>query len=315
MKLQQLIEQYITFRQALGERFRTNADVLRSFARTIGVAADVSEVRPEQVSAFLAGTGPITSTWHRKYTVLRGLYYYAVGRGYTKVCPLPAPLPGQPCAFVPYIYSRAELRRLLQATARIAHPQRLLEPLTLRMILLLLYGAALRVSEALNLDRGDVDFAQALLTIRDSKFFKSRLVPLGGGLIAALKEYAAWRQANHSVGDPTTPFFVGRTGARLHYLGLNKAFLRARDSALIRREEGACYQPRMHDLRHTFAVHRLTQWYRQGADVQKLLPQLSVYLGHRTLACTQVYLSMTPELLQQANARFERYTGQEAQDD
>ena len=91
--------------------------------------------------------------------------------------------------------------------------------------------------------------------------------------------------------------------------------LRARDSALIRREDGASYQPRLHDLRHTFAVHRLTQWYRQGADVQKLLPRLSVYLGHGSLAATQAYLSMTPELLQQASARFERYACGEGQDD
>lgn len=77
------------------------------------------------------------------------------------------------------------------------------------------------------------------------------------------------------------------------------------------RQDGAHFQPRMHDLRHTFAIHRLTEWYRQGADVQKLLPHLSAYLGHCCLSSTQVYLSMTPELLQQASNRFERYAGQE----
>jgi len=81
-----------------------------------------------------------------------------------------------------------------------------------------------------------------------------------------------------------------------------------REQAGVRRSDGARYQPRLHDLRHTFAVHRLISWYRQGADVQKLLHHLSVYLGHVHLADTQVYLSMTPELLREANARFERYT-------
>jgi integrase len=86
------------------------------------------------------------------------------------------------------------------------------------------------------------------------------------------------------------------------------------ERAGVRREDGARYQPRLHDLRHTFAVHRLTSWYRQGADVQRLLPHLSVYLGHVHIRTTQVYLSMTPELLQEANIRFERYAGKEEAD-
>ena len=84
-------------------------------------------------------------------------------------------------------------------------------------------------------------------------------------------------------------------------------FQRLRNHAEVRRSEDARYQPRLHDLRHTFAVHRLTAWYRQGADVQRLLYHLSVYLGHAHLAATQVYLTMTPELLHQAGTRFERY--------
>ena len=83
------------------------------------------------------------------------------------------------------------------------------------------------------------------------------------------------------------------------------------DRAGIRRTDGAHEQPRMHDLRHTFAVHRLTSWYQQGADVQRLLHHLSVYLGHVHLRHTQVYLSMTPELLREASQRFERYAGKE----
>jgi integrase/recombinase XerD len=315
VNLQHLIEQYITFRQALGERFKSNARVLRAFARIIGPAADIGDVRAEQVDAFLAGSGPITSTWHARCSALRGLYRYAISRGYAAASPLPTTVPRRPPSFIPYIYSREELRRLLEGTGAIAHPQRRVEPLALRTILLLLYGAGLRVSEARNLDCDDVHFPSSVLTIRDSKFFKSRLVPLGAQLVAVLQDYSAWRHANRGASDPPSPFFVDRDGARLHYGGLNGAFRRVRDLAQIRRQDGARYQPRMHDLRHTFAVHRLTAWYRQGADVQKLLPHLSVYLGHRCLAATQIYLSMTPELLQQAGARFERYARQEVRDD
>jgi site-specific recombinase XerD len=95
---------------------------------------------------------------------------------------------------------------------------------------------------------------------------------------------------------------------------LHRAFARLREQAGVRRSDGGRYQPRMHDLRHAFAVHRLTEWYRQGADVQRLVHHLSVYLGHRCLADTQVYLTLTPELLQQAGTRFERYACQEDED-
>jgi integrase/recombinase XerD len=225
--------------------------------------------------------------------------------------PLPTTVPKRPPAFVPYIYSSDELRRLLAAAEATRHPLRRVEPPTLRTILLTLYGAGLRVSEARNLARADVDLAGALATIRDSKFGKSRLVPLAPQLVVALKEYTARWHANHSSGQSPSHFFVGPDGKPLSRPGLDLAFRLARTRAGIRRQDGARYQPRMHDLRHTFAVHRVLQWYQQGADVQNLLPQLSAYLGHRRLCHTQVYLSMTPELLQQAGARFESYARKE----
>ena len=102
-------------------------------------------------------------------------------------------------------------------------------------------------------------------------------------------------------------FFLGRRGAAIHLRTLEGAFQRLRDRAQVRRSDEARYRPRLHDLGHTFAVDRLTAWYRQGADVQRLLHHLSVYLGHAHLAATQVYLTMTSELLHEAGARFERY--------
>jgi len=311
MNLQQLIEQYITFRQSLGKRFVSPACTLRAFGRTIGERAEANEVRAEQVNAFLQGDGPLTRTWHFKYTALRGLYRYAISRGYAAVSPLPVNVPKRPPSFVPYIYSREELRRLLDATTITQGRRRWIEPVTLRMILLLMYGAGLRVSEAVSLDRSDVDLEQAVVTVRDSKFFKSRLVPVGSQLTQALTSYAVWRDTSRPARGQEEPFFVVRNGGRVNVDTLQDNFRRLCVHASIRRLDAGRYQPRLHDLRHTFAVHRLTEWYQRGAGVQKLLPQLSVYLGHRYLAGTQVYLTMTPELLQQAAARFERYTLEE----
>jgi site-specific recombinase XerD len=308
VKLKQLIEQYIVFRQMLGASFKTNANYLRAFVRAIGAKSNVADVGAEQVNGFLWGTGPLTGTWHNRYNALRGLYRYALSRGLASEVPLPAIVPKRPPPFVPYIYSRDELRRLFKAANECRHhPLRRAEPVTLRTILLLLYGAGLRVSEALNLDCLDVDLASPLLKIRDSKFYKSRLVPLGPVLTQALVDYTAWRRVNHPLSEPEGPFFVGRTRERLSRKTFEVAFRRVCDWAGVHRKDRVRRPPRLHDLRHTFAVHRLIAWYQQGADVQRLLPQLSVYLGHVCLSSTQFYLSMTPELLQQASSRFEHY--------
>jgi integrase len=171
-----------------------------------------------------------------------------------------------------------------------------------------LYGAGLRLQESVNLDRTDVDWKEAVMTIRHTKFAKTRLVPIGPQLLGVLDGYA---RRSRSQGKDS-PFFTTRTGTRLYKELLQDYFVILREHANVCRFDGARYQPRLHDLRHTFAVHRLTSWYQQGADVQKLLPHLSTYLGHVHIQATQVYLTMTPELLHSAGNRFAGYVGQEA---
>jgi len=311
MNLQLLIEQFITYRKSLGERQAANGRVLRAFGRAMGAGVDIAGVRAEQVDVFLRGTGPITRHWHHKYSIVRVFYDYAISRGYVAVAPLPVDKPKEPPRFVPYIYSHQDLGRLLQAVDTDQRRQARLEPVTVRTIVLLLYGTGLRVREAVNLDRADVDFKEALLTVRRTKFYKSRLVPFGAALGGVLARYAARTE----VSDADVPFFTTRAGARVNQDTLEGHFRVFCTRAGVRRTDGARYQPRLHDLRHTFAVHRLTAWYRQGADVQLLLPHLSVYLGHASLEGTRVYLSMTPELLREAGRRFEQYAGKEEHHD
>jgi site-specific recombinase XerD len=307
MNITNLVNHYVAFRKALGERYERTEYTLRSFCRAVGLRTSVTRIRPKVVAVFLAGTGPITRTWHSKYGALKGLFLFAVSRGHLEKAPLPTELPKYSCTFVPYIYSREELRRLMEAVPSYhCFPSRM-EPPTLRAMLLLLYGAGLRRGEALRLSVADVDLANSLLTIRDSKFFKSRLVPISADLTKVLSDYARWRTATYPSANTGSHFFVGRHGKMLHPWTLQDTFERLRKYAGVRRTDGSRYQPRLHDLRHAFAVHRLTEWYRQGADVQRLVYHLSVYLGHARLTHTQVYLTLTPELLQQAGARFERY--------
>jgi len=305
MKLSEAVAQYIAYKQSMGMRFHTEARTLRSFCRTIGDVA-MADIKADRVYAYIAGSGPVTRFWHRKHEALRGFYRFAIGRGYTDVFPLPKLVPKPPPAFVPYIYSRDELRRLLDAATICENQCSKLQPHTCRMLILLLYGAGLRISEALALTLADVDLAAAILTIRESKFYKTRFVPLGPDLTGALAAYAVRRSTDYTA-DPEAPFFVSRTGAPLKRRTAENIFRRLCARAGVKRDDGGRFQPRLHDLRHAFAVHRVVTWYQQGADVQRLLPQLATYLGHLHIVATQRYLTMTPELLREASRRFERY--------
>lgn len=152
----------------------------------------------------------------------------------------------------------------------------------------------------------DVDLDQAVLCIRESKFYKTRLVPLGQDLSMVLNQYVQRRSITHSK-ESTAPFFCFLDGRILSQSAVRSAFRRLRIQAGVQRNDGARYQPRLHDFRHAGAVHRLVAWYRSGADLQRLLPQLATYLGHIDLASTQRYLTLTPKLLREASMRFERY--------
>jgi integrase/recombinase XerD len=309
MKLTKVIAQYVMFRKSLGQDFESTERRLRTFSRFMGEGTDIRALKAQQVAAFLAGHGPVTRNWHAKYGALRGFFSYAVTRGYLSAAPLPTTIPKQPARFVPHIYSMDELRRLLNGTASYQkHKTRILmEPHTFRALLLLLYGAMLRVSEALSLNLADVDLEEAVIVIRDTKFYKSRLVPLGCDLNEVMTRYAAQRKRDGHLQRNNTPFFVTRLGARIPIRLIQRAFRRLRAYSSVRRKGGPRCQPRLHDLRHAAAVHRLTTWYREGKDVQKLLPLLSTYLGHTDIASTQVYLTMTPELLHEASKRFATY--------
>jgi len=306
MKLSTVVSLYVDHHRALGQRFRSEEHLLRSFCRMIGDRPFASIPAPS-VLAFLDGHGPITEYWAKKHRVLTGLYRFALARGLVGVSPLPRRIrkPSIP-AFVPYVYSPAELKRLLAAVPTACGRRAFLDDYVLRALLLLLYGAGLRLGEALALRLGDVDLSQAILQIRETKFHKTRLVPMGRDLAQVLTAYVARRNDAHAA-TADAPLFCLRDGSRLSQSAARSAFRRLRALAGIRREGGTRRQPRLHDLRHTAAAHRLIAWYRSGIDLQDLLPKLATYLGHVDLCATQRYLTMTAELLQEASLRFEHY--------
>lgn len=306
MRLHDLVEAYIDYKHSLGMCYRSQAAVLRAYSRAMGEVA-VDEVRSECVLDFITGTGPITARWMECYRVLGGLYRYAIGRDFAATSPLPTDIPKFPPPLTPYIYTVDELKRLLVATDTLQTTLSPLRAMTMRSLLLLLYGTGMRVGEALSLTLKDVDLEERLLTVRNTKFYKTRLVPFGPRLMTALADYVSHRRQLPLPDGENSAFLATCTGIKLDYKRVNKLFCRLRKVAEIRREATARYQPRIHDIRHATVVHRVTAWYRAGADVQRLLPQLATYLGHVDVDSTQHYLSMTTELLQAVSVRFERY--------
>lgn len=304
MNLEAAVDIYVAHRRAMGQKCEGPAVALRSYCRRYG-NKPLRGITPSDVKQFLdvPQTGP--AAWRRKYGVLRDFFAYWRCRGKLDAVPMPPVAPRHTQTFVPYIYSRQELRLLLDA---VPHCQRhracRLPPATLRTMLLFLYGTGMRIGEAIRLRLADVDVDNAVVTIRGTKFYKSRLVPLGRDIVRLLREYLAtpgrWNQHYQ-------PLFQSRRHEAVSHRLIEYAFQHLRSLAGVGRREARSRQSRLHDLRHTFAVHRLTEWYKAGADVQRLLPALSTYLGHVNLHSTQCYLTVTPELLTEANQRFQEY--------
>ena len=155
----------------------------------------------------------------------------------------------------------------------------------------------------------DVDLVNAVITVRDTKFFKTRQVPTGPKLTVVLSSYVQCRcqKIPMPASRGSAVFAITRSGTCASVCVAEALFDRVRNEAGLRRDGDTKGQPRLHDLRHTMVQHHLIAWYRSGSDVQRLLPQLATYLGHVDISSTQHYLTMTPELLQEANQRFERY--------
>lgn len=306
MNLIPAIEAYVSTRRALGADFTAAAKILRSFSRALG-DMPLEAISGKKCEDFCWGLHRRRFAWEKQST-LNAFFRYVVGRGHLAVSPLLDPPRRIPSSFRPYIYSYEELKRILDATAMVCSTKRWrMQPQTLRTLLLLLYGAGLRVGEALSLRCCDVNLTERVLSIWDTKFFKSRLVPIGGQLSRVLAEYFTMRQTLPLLEEELSRFFVFRTGKPLSYASVRAAFAHLREHAGVRRPPGDNWQPRIHDLRATFAVHRLTAWYRENANVQARLPLLATYLGHSSIAGTMCYLSMTPALLREASIRFERY--------
>ena len=299
MSLRDAVDDYIAWRRAHGAKFDAGAHRLHQFCKHTGGNPGCDAITEADVRSFLSGEGPLTASRAIKYSALAGFYRYAISRGYATSSPLPPcdAEPRQPLPAPPYVYSRDELQRLFGAIDASRKRSVQLGADTLRALLLLLYGAGLRLGEAERLTLEDADLPDALLTIRDTKFHKDRLVPVTRQLAGALRTYAAKRAERPMPRGTASTFLANRDGTPLVRSTIHGAFAKLLKAAEIGAPNDGRRTPCLHSLHHAAAVHRLESWYRHGADVQRLLPVLATWLGHADLSGTQVYLSMTPELL------------------
>jgi integrase/recombinase XerD len=217
-------------------------------------------------------------------------------------------LPGKIHRPQPYIYTADQIIALMRGASELQPREGLrLRPYTYSTLFGLLAVTGMRVSEAVALDCKDVDWTRGVITVRESKLRKTRLLPVHSSTLEELRDYARRRDKCLRVA-PSSSFFVSDRRTRLHLVPVNYTFL------LISRRIGLrgasdLHGPRLHDLRHTFAVRILTDQYRSGVDPERCLPLLATYLGHGNISNTYWYLSATPDLLGAVNSRLEQFLG------
>jgi integrase/recombinase XerD len=243
--------------------------------------------------------------WARRLSFVRAFAQYRRATDPRTEVPAPDLLPFQPKRARPYLYSGADIRRLLHAarTMPCRYRRGRLRPWVYYTLFGLLSVTGLRVREAQHLEVGDVDLEAAVLTIRGTKFGKTRLVPVHPSTCRVLADYLR-RRARHWRGRPVSSYlFVSSWGNRLDGGDIRRTFYALSRQIGLRGASGR--GPRLHDFRHRYATYTLLRWYRSHQDPERKLPLLSTYLGHAHVADTQWYLSGSPELMREAMRRLE----------
>jgi integrase len=292
--------EYLEIRRALGFKLERQEQFVNQFITFLerrGAERPVPEFAFEWASA--KGTDP--AWWATRLTAIRGFLTYLHTLDPTIEIP-PRVFGARSHRATPFIYTDAELAALLRAAELLPSP---LSAATYRTLIGLLAVTGMRVGEAIRADRGDLDLDAGVLTVRHAKFDKTRALPLHATTTRALSDYL--QQRDRLLPAPGSPaLFISLAGTRLIYTNIQQKFARIVQHAGLAARSATC-RPRIHDLRHSFAVHTMLDWYAQGPEVQPKLPLLSAYLGHVHPQDTYWYLSAAPELLGIAGERLQRH--------
>ena len=301
----ELVQEYLAYRRHLGYGLRSQGTLLMAFAKH---ADRIGHRGPVTIELALqwAQRGTTRGYQVQKLAAVRAFAKYRSIFEPTTEVPSRCLLGRAHFRTTPHIYSQAEIDSLLAAARRLT-PKNGIRPHTYVTLFGLLASTGLRLSEALKLVRSDIDWKQSLLTVRMTKFRKSRLVSLHSSTILAMRSYAETR--DRSCPFPQTDrFFVASQGKILSRTAVRCTFRRRLRPALGPLARcGRSRAPRIHDLRHTFACRRLLQWYKEGVDIDHSIAALSTYLGHVGVTSTYWYLTGVPELFKLTMSRFEHF--------
>jgi integrase/recombinase XerD len=303
-----LIERFIQEKQAVGYKYQCGALALERLDRFLAKKGLTQCELPRELASKWLAKRPHESVANHGYRghMLRRLAIFMVKQGYSAYVPDPHLMPrGGDSGFSPRILTHAEVRRVLHVVDHLkpsGHSP--LRHLVMPEVFRLLYGCGLRVGEALHLKVGDVDLERGVLRLRETKFGKDRQVPPAVGLVQRLRRF------NQEFGRrPASAYFFpnlrGGAWAVTSVYTIYRLLLARSGISHAGRGKG----PRVHDLRHTFAVHRLLRWYREGADLDAKLPVLATYMGHLSILGTQHYLHLTAELFPEITSRSQAHFG------
>ncbi len=296
------IQNFINLRRLSGTDYKSQAQLLGYFDRFL-VEQGLSEPRirrqlTEEYQESLRNLAPRTQG--NRFCVVRQLCEYLARTDPDSYVPEALRTVPSQGAHRPYIYSDREIKALLGVASGLPPPGSL-RPLTYHTLLGLLYTTGVRIGEALAFDLNDFDRKEQRLYVAAGKFRKARWVPLSASTNRALEEYINRRLHSRPLSSDS-PLFLNQRSKRLSYNSINKTFQKLLVQCGITPNKNTA--PRVHDLRHTFAVHRLLAWYQDGKDINSRLPLLATYMGHVDVSSTHVYLRPTAELLEEVNNRF-----------
>lgn len=293
---------YLQIRRALGYKLERDEQFLEQFIDYSERAGETT-VRAELARAWATLPRNASPTWwSTRLTPIRGFAAYL--RTIDPRTEIPPPLPGHRGRATPYLYSDADIAALIRAAENFKSP---LAVATYQTLIGLLAVTGLRVGELIAIDRDDLDWEAGVLVVKFGKFGKSRALPLHASTTAALGDYLDRRDRLHPRRSAPS-LFISTAGTRLIYENVQLNFQRFARLAGLRPRSANC-RARIHDMRHSFAVRTILDWYREGVDVQARLPLLSTYMGHVNPSDTYWYLSAAPELLALAGERLERHLG------
>ena len=300
-RLRTALEKYLSMRKGLGYKYEHQTRRLADFVAFME-KRKATIITTKLALAWATLPPDRHASWALRLSDVRGFARHFASFDPRTEVPPAGLLPGWKRA-KPYVYSDAEIAALLKAALALP-PMNGLNRWTYHTFLGLIAVTGMRISEAMSLERDDVDLDAGVLTVRLTKFGKSRLVPLHATTCRALRSYANRRDA-HLGSRCGSTFFVTGQGGRLLHPYVYRVFWRlSREIGL--RSPGDRTGPRVHDFRHRFAIRTLLDWYREGKNVEQQLPVLSTYLGHAYVRDTYWYLSACPELMEEAARRLDR---------